>query len=126
VTSAASHPPDADTPRPAGQPAGVVVRYWAAARAAAGCSEETVDASTLADVLARVRDLHADQPEFARVLEHSSLLVGERPVGARDPAQVRLGPGDVIDVLPPFAGGSSARQQRLNRLGVRSVRGVWE
>jgi sulfur-carrier protein len=105
VTSAASHPGDVGTPRPAGEPVSVVVRYWAAARAAAGCSEETVCGSTLAEVLARVRNLHADQQGFARVLDHSSLLVGERPVGGRDPAQVGLGPGEVIDVLPPFAGG---------------------
>jgi hypothetical protein len=33
------------------------------------------------------------------------LLLGEEPLGTRDPATVRVGPGDVIEVLPPFAGG---------------------
>jgi molybdopterin converting factor small subunit len=33
------------------------------------------------------------------------MLVGDRPVGAQDPALVPLVPGDVVELLPPFAGG---------------------
>jgi molybdopterin converting factor small subunit len=33
------------------------------------------------------------------------MLVGDRPVGSQDPAQVNLRPGDVVELLPPFAGG---------------------
>ena len=32
-------------------------------------------------------------------------VVGDRPVGATDPADVALRPGDVVELLPPFAGG---------------------
>lgn len=83
----------------------VRVRYWAAARAAAGRAEDTVEGRTLADVLAAVRALHRDRPRLAEILATSSLLVGDVPVGSRDPATVRLRPADVIEVLPPFAGG---------------------
>lgn len=83
----------------------VTVRYWAAARAAAGCPEETVKGATLADVLAEVTHRHAERPRFAAVLAVSSLLVGDRPIGSRDPGDVPLVTGDIIEVLPPFAGG---------------------
>jgi molybdopterin converting factor small subunit len=83
----------------------VTVRYWAAARAAAGRSEDVVVADTLADALAQVRLLHQERPRLAAVLEMSSLLVGERPTGTREPANVPLFAGDVVEVLPPFAGG---------------------
>jgi molybdopterin converting factor small subunit len=39
------------------------------------------------------------------VLGVCSVLVGDRPVGSRDPATVRLVPGDTVEFLPPFAGG---------------------
>src|SRR5690349_20259863 len=80
---------------------GVTVRYWAAARAAAGRAEDTVRGASVADVLDAVRAVHGDNPRFAQVLAVSSLLVGDRPLGARDPADVAIGPGDVVEVLPP-------------------------
>lgn len=83
----------------------VTVRYWAAARAAAGRSEDVVSGDSVADVLAAVRVVHADNPSLGRVLEISSLLLGDLPIGRRDPAQVALRAGDVLEVLPPFAGG---------------------
>jgi|SRR3954451_13509862 molybdopterin synthase sulfur carrier subunit len=86
----------------------VTVRYWAAARAAAGVHEDVLsvpDGATLADVLAEVRLMHADRPRLADVVKMCSVLIGERPVGAADPAQVRLRAGDVVELLPPFAGG---------------------
>jgi sulfur-carrier protein len=86
----------------------VTVRYWAAARAAAGVEQDVLevsDGATLADVLAQARSLHADRPRLADVVAICSVLVGERPVGAADPAQVRLSAGDVVELLPPFAGG---------------------
>ena len=83
----------------------VRVRYWAAARAAAGRDSDEVPGETLADVLAAVRELHADRARFARVLDVCSVLVGDRPVGSRDPATVRIGAGDTVELLPPFAGG---------------------
>lgn len=76
----------------------VTVRYWAAARAAAGRPSETTDAGTLADVIVRVS---TDRPELARVLGICSFLVDDRRA---DPATT-LTDGAVIDALPPFAGG---------------------
>jgi molybdopterin synthase sulfur carrier subunit len=83
----------------------VRVRYWAAARAAAGRDVDEVSGETLADVLDAVRRLHADQARFAQVIDVCSVLVGERPVGSRDPATVRIGVGETVELLPPFAGG---------------------
>ncbi len=75
------------------------IRYWAAARAAAGVAEESYDGSTLADVLATsVRSHGAD---LAKVFAVASFLVD----GVRtDPATV-LVDGGTVEVLPPFAGG---------------------
>lgn len=83
----------------------VTVRYWAAARAAAGIAEEQFDGATVADVLAQARMGHLEDPRFARVLSVSSLLLGDRPIGTGDLALQRVADGDVIEVLPPFAGG---------------------
>jgi molybdopterin synthase sulfur carrier subunit len=85
----------------------ITVRYWAAARAAAGVDTDrlSVDGPVdLAQVLARVRALHEDA-RFGSVLGSCSLLVGDRPVAAHDPAQVVVRPGDAVEVLPAFAGG---------------------
>lgn len=84
------------------------VRYWASARAAAGRDSDRVevaDDTTLATVLAAVERLHADSPKFAAVLDCCSILVGDRPVAGLDAAQVRVRPGDSVELLPPFAGG---------------------
>jgi sulfur-carrier protein len=83
----------------------VTVRYWAAARAAAGRAEDHVDAATVAEALDQARRTHVDNPRFASVLKVSSLLVGDQPIGSRDPETVPVVDGDVIEVLPPFAGG---------------------
>ena len=84
----------------------VTVRYWAAARAAAGVSTDDVPVSgptTLAAVLDEVRALHPGR--FADVLEVCSVLVGDRPVGTTEPADVSVEPGATVELLPPFAGG---------------------
>lgn len=80
------------------------VRYWAAAKDAAGTSEETVEANTLQGALDTVRDLRGDE-RFRRVLGISSFLVDEKPVGSRSHGEVVVTEGSVIEVLPPFAGG---------------------
>lgn len=79
------------------------VRYWAAAKAAAGRAEDEVTASTLAEVLTAVRSRHDDR--FATVVKRCSFVVDGDPVGGRDHAAVRVGPDALVDVLPPFAGG---------------------
>lgn len=81
----------------------VVVRYFAAARAAAGVETERVElpeGATVSAALAGLRERHG--PEFARVLERCSFLLDE--VAVRDHAGA-LHPDSVLDVLPPFAGG---------------------
>lgn len=86
----------------------VLVRYWAAARAAAGVDSDGLDVAgetTLAWVLDEVRARHADRPRMWDVIAVCSVLVGDRPVGTADPASVVLRPGDTVELLPPFAGG---------------------
>jgi sulfur-carrier protein len=77
------------------------VRYWAAAKEAAGIAEEPFDAETLQDLLADI----ARNPEIERVLRRSSFLIDGHPAGTRDPGSVALPQGAVVEVLPPFAGG---------------------
>jgi sulfur-carrier protein len=94
------------TPGHAATQQGVVVRYWAGARAAAGVAEETFDAPTsLAALLDEVVARHGDRPRLKDVVSVCSVLVGDRPVGTSDPATVELRPGDSVELLPPFAGG---------------------
>lgn len=82
-----------------------IIRYWAAAKEAAGTGEETYHADTLAQALEAVRAERAGDDRLPRVLERSSFLVDEQPVGTRDHSAVKLTEGGVIEVLPPFAGG---------------------
>src|SRR3954453_1825034 len=80
------------------------IRFWAAARAAAGIAEEPYDAATLAEALATARAAHGD--DLARVLERCSYVVDDAPVGIRAHDTVTLTDGGSIEVLPPFAGGA--------------------
>ncbi len=80
------------------------LRYWAAAKAAAGVAEENVRASNLAEALREVQGRHDER--FAAVLRRCSYLVDGDPVGVREHALVELRGGSVVEVLPPFAGGS--------------------
>ena len=83
----------------------VTVRYWAAARHAAGVAEESVTAGTLGEALSQVRARHPGTPELAAVLARSSFLVDGEQAGHGPAGDVRLRDGAVIEVLPPFAGG---------------------
>lgn len=83
------------------------VRYWAAARAAAGIAEEEVAVSGPVS-LAELRDEVVGRHPGTRlpdVVGICSVLIGERPVSSEDPAAVLVRPGDVVEFLPPFAGG---------------------
>jgi molybdopterin converting factor small subunit len=87
----------------------VLVRYWAAAKAAAGLPEETfAHEPDLAALLDAVRARHGGDGRLAEVLARCSYLVDEVSPGRRAPADVPVPEGAVVDVLPPFAGGSSA------------------
>jgi molybdopterin converting factor small subunit len=79
------------------------IRYWAAAKAAAGVAEETYAADNLADALADARAKHPG--ELVGVLRRCSFIVDGRPVGTRGHETVRLAEGGTVEVLPPFAGG---------------------
>ncbi|GAA1981063.1 MoaD/ThiS family protein [Kitasatospora viridis] len=81
------------------------IRYWAAAKSAAGTGEEPYRAATLAEALEQVRLRHADRPELVRLLDICSYLVDGEPVGTRDRRFVPLHEGGTVEVLPPFAGG---------------------
>jgi molybdopterin converting factor small subunit len=83
------------------------VRYWAAAKAAAGVDSDELPVSgpaTLAEVRARAAELHPGG-RLAEVLAACSTLVGDQPVGTADPASVVIEPGSSVEFLPPFAGG---------------------
>lgn len=78
------------------------LRYWASARSAAGVASEQVDAGTLAVALGQVG---AGRERLARVLEVCSYVVDGDPVGTRPHDTVDLSQAQLVDVLPPFAGG---------------------
>lgn len=82
------------------------IRYWAAAKEAAGVAEEHVEADTLGQALTLAKKRHAGAPEFETVLARCSLLVDGTPVGSRDHDAVVLPDSATIEVLPPFAGGA--------------------
>ncbi len=98
---------------PTARTVAVTVRYFAAARAAAGVTEEVLpvraspeidgkpDATTtVGAVIAVIADRHGTG--LARVLPRCSYLLDEVAVhGPSTPVR----DGQVIDVLPPFAGG---------------------
>lgn len=91
--------PARDAAADPGAPDGTVtVRYWAGARAAAGRDADEVAAGDVAAVLDAVRGAH---PGLEPVLEVATLLLDGRTVGPGQP----LAAGDVLEVLPPFAGG---------------------
>jgi molybdopterin synthase sulfur carrier subunit len=75
------------------------VRFWAAARAAAGRAEQPYDAATLGAVVTALAAEHG--PALAKILAHCSFLVD----GVRAGADFTLPEGGEIEVLPPFAGG---------------------
>jgi molybdopterin converting factor small subunit len=79
----------------------VTLRYWAAAKDAAGVAEEIVTADTLAGALATADG----NGRLTAVLSRSSFLIDGHPVGTRAADAVSLADGAVIEVLPPFAGG---------------------
>ena len=78
------------------------MRYFAAARAAAGTETETVQAASGTTVSALIDSLAERRPELARVLKRCSFLCDG--VAVRD-RTAELTNGQTIDVLPPFAGG---------------------
>lgn len=83
----------------------VTIRYWAAAKDAAGAAEETVEAVTLGDALNAAVASRKPDGRLAAVLSRSSFLVNAGQVGHAAKESIMLDDGAVIEVLPPFAGG---------------------
>lgn len=82
----------------------VTMRYWAAAKDAAGVGEQRLMADTLAAALAAAASTPGAE-RLSAVLARSSFLIDGNPVGRRAAESVQLTDGNVIEVLPPFAGG---------------------
>ncbi len=80
----------------------VTVRFFAAARAAAGTEHDSIDLPPGATVAELVETLRETGPELAKVLARCSYL--RDGVAVRDMA-TELGDSQTVDVLPPFAGG---------------------
>ena len=77
-----------------------VVNFYAAARAASGVSESEIDGSTLGEVIASAR---AKYPQLVAILPGCSYLVNGAAESNND---LKVSAGDVIDILPRFAGGA--------------------
>jgi sulfur-carrier protein len=83
----------------------VTMRYWAAAKQAAGVGQETISAATLAEALQAAVANRPRARDFAAVLARSSFLVDGEQAARQAAAAVSLRDGAVVEVLPPFAGG---------------------
>jgi len=79
----------------------VTVRYWAAAREAAGVDREPLALGEDATVSDAVAAAVAAHPDLARIASVATFLVDGRAAG-RDAV---LASGATLEVLPPFAGG---------------------
>ena len=80
----------------------VTVRFFAAARAAAGNEVETIRLRPGTTIAGLVDQLSERDAELAKVLKRCSFLLDG--VAVRDP-DVALENAQTVDVLPPFAGG---------------------
>ncbi|HEV2450305.1 MAG TPA: MoaD/ThiS family protein [Streptosporangiaceae bacterium] len=83
----------------------VTIRYWAAAKEAAGVAEEMLEAATLAAMMDAALARRGGDPRLAAIFARSSFLVDGAAAGSREAEQVVLPDGAVVEVLPPFAGG---------------------
>jgi molybdopterin converting factor small subunit len=83
----------------------VTIRYWAAAKEAAGVAEESIQADTLSDLLNTAVASRKPDRRLATVFARSSFLVNADPVGRATRESIVLDEGSVVEVLPPFAGG---------------------
>ena len=77
----------------------IEIRYFAAARAAAGVSIEHVEPASLSQILATITE---DNAQLAHVIEQCSFLVDSVAVNDMN---MPIHAGSFIDVLPRFAGG---------------------
>ena len=78
----------------------VTVRFFAAARDAAGDSEISMESQSLRSL---IDSLSAARPPLKTVLSRCSFLVDG--LVAKPPYDIAIQEGVTVDVLPPFAGG---------------------
>lgn len=91
----------------------MLLRYFAAARASAGCEEETVElaqAIELTELWALLANRHSasaspSAPALEVLLPRCSFLRNGVVFQPQPGAASQLEDHDVVDVLPPFAGG---------------------
>jgi molybdopterin synthase sulfur carrier subunit len=83
----------------------VTVRYFAAARAAAGTESETITVRPGVTVAEVVQGLAKRNAQLSSVLSRCSYLCDGIAVGTEAAAVRPVESGQTIDVLPPFAGG---------------------
>ncbi|MGY4710991.1 MoaD/ThiS family protein [Mycolicibacterium sp. CBM1] len=83
-------------------PIQITVRFFAAARAAAGTETTELSVPPGATVADAVNELSYQSDELARVLQRCSYLCDGIAVRNR---AAELRSGQTLDVLPPFAGG---------------------
>jgi molybdopterin converting factor small subunit len=91
----------------AGETGQITLRYWAAARSAAGVAEDSIEVPgplSLGEVVRRAVALHPGT-RLPEVLAVCSVLVGDQPVSSNEPREVVVPPGASVEFLPPFAGG---------------------
>ena len=84
------------------QTVAVTIRYFAAAAAAAGVDTETLDLAKDTTIATLVERLSDRGGELTRVLKRCSYLCDG--VAVRDMGKP-VSTSQIIDVLPPFAGG---------------------
>jgi molybdopterin synthase sulfur carrier subunit len=77
----------------------VAVRFFAAAREAAGTGHDDLPGATVGEVLDEARRRYG--PTFVAVLAASRVWVNGEPATDADP----VAPGDEVAVLPPVSGG---------------------
>jgi molybdopterin synthase sulfur carrier subunit len=82
----------------------VSLHYWAGARAAAGVTDEEIQARSVAEALRFACDKRSD-PHFDRVIKASSMLIDGLTAHSAD-LERRLTEPVNVEILPPFAGGS--------------------
>ena len=83
----------------------VTIRYWAAAKEAAGVQEESVEAITLSDLLNTV--VASRKPDGRLATSSRDRPSWSTPIRwvVRPRQSIVLDDGAVVEVLPPFAGG---------------------
>lgn len=82
--------------------AAITLRYFAAARAAAGLDQETIDCETPEAAFTAVSRAHGS--DLQRIIDISSFLLDGQSLGRERIGDPVVG-SVTIDVLPPFAGG---------------------